>query len=170
MVKKKKEDSKKNKHSTDAIDKDGREAKRRKLDLDTSMVRDEEDSDNEGEGEEGDEEVTGEEDEVEEEEVEAEEDEQEELEDMTDPFEKHFNNPDAKALAKAIEAAKRNEWTTTKFLQPVGDVGKMIVSIPAEGGEEAVAHVEYVGKRVLKSMGELKVHSHHHPPPLYITE
>lgn len=36
--------------------------------------------------------------------------------DSSDPFDAHFANPDEKLSNKAIEAAKENEWTTTRSL------------------------------------------------------
>ena len=89
----------------------------------------------------------------EEEEIEGDEDDKE---DATDPFEIHFANP-PKTFVQAIDAVKRNEWITTKTLQPVGDLGKLIISIPATGGATAVAHAERIGKKVPKSISDLKL-------------
>ncbi|KAF8456717.1 hypothetical protein BGX38DRAFT_1162818 [Terfezia claveryi] len=77
-------------------------------------------------------------------------------EDIHDPFEMHFANP-PKLFLQAIEAAKRNEWSTTKTIQPAGNVGKISISVPAIEDPRLTSHTQYVGKKVLKSTLELKL-------------
>lgn len=123
----------------------GRGAKRRKLDPDAMVL------DDEGEVTEEDDGVEG----GEEEEIQEDSDDDVE-EDINDSFETHFANP-PKLFPQAIEAAKRNEWTTTKTVQATGNVGKMSTSVPAIEDPTLTSHAEYVGKKVLKSTSELKL-------------
>lgn len=132
----------------------GSKAKRRKLDPDTMLV-DEEEHDASGvdDLEEDDEEEDNKEEDIP---GDHGDDDDDVEEDTTDPFETHFANPQ-KAFLQAIEAAKRNEWLTNKTTQATGDVGKMIISVPAIEDPAASQHAEYVGRKVLKSISELKL-------------
>ena len=129
-----------------------RRAKRRKLGGDSMVVEEtgeggviadeeEEAVEDEKEEEENDEEIEGDEDDG---------------EDATDPFESHFANP-PKNFARAIEAVKQNDWTTTQSVQPAGDLGRLSISVPTTGDTTATAHAEYIGKKVLKSISDLKL-------------
>ena len=131
-------------------DVDGRKAKRRKLE---NMVVAEDENQELSDVNDAGEEVDEDDEALQE--GEGEEDEEVE-EDTTDPFETHFAIP-PKGYAEAVGATKRNEWTTIKVVQPEGDVGRMTISVPATGDPAATAHVEYVGKKVIKSISELKV-------------
>ncbi|KAI5797548.1 hypothetical protein DFH27DRAFT_595457 [Peziza echinospora] len=76
-------------------------------------------------------------------------------EDATDPFETHFNSPNPKLLLKAVESAKRNEWHTTKAIQPIGEIGRMIISMPEASADPD--HMEQLGKKTVKSIMDLKI-------------
>ena len=76
--------------------------------------------------------------------------------DIHDPFETHFANP-PELFPQAIEAAKRNEWSTFKTVPAAGNVGKMSISVPATEDPRLTSHAQYLGKKVLKSISELKL-------------
>ncbi|KAF8458546.1 hypothetical protein BDZ91DRAFT_701085 [Kalaharituber pfeilii] len=80
----------------------------------------------------------------------------EEDEDKADPFESHFASPPAD-FTKHIDAVKKNEWKVHKVVQPAGDIGKMTISVPASSGDAGTAHAEYIGKKVIKGIADLRL-------------
>ena len=66
------------------------------------------------------------------------EDEEEELEDVLDPFEAHFANPDNNILTRRLKLLQQltPQWTSQKVLLP--QVGKALFSLPQEDDFRAI--------------------------------
>lgn len=76
------------------------------------------------------------------------EEEEDESEDLSDPFEAHFADPDDNVLAQRLKSIQNSQWNTQKVVLP--SVGKAIFSIPQSEGLNDIAPAIAPGPEALK--------------------
>lgn len=66
----------------------------------------------------------------------------EEPEDLADPFEVHFANPDENVLSRRLQALQQNQWMTQKIITP--QIGKVVMRIPMTDGLQPTSRLTTV--------------------------